>query len=130
LIHDDSAEDRVLHKVSGPAVSEGAASSSSKAGRKLADLDQEFRSQVRQNEGEAANYGVFYDDSNYDYMQHLKELGGGGGQTQFIEAKGKGKAKAEKLEDALGRVALDDGGDNKSFEISEFGSTNGDDYLS
>lgn len=87
---------------------------------------------MRQNEGEAASYGVFYDDSNYDYMQHLKELGGGGGQAQFIEAaaKGKGKGKAEKLEDALGKVNLDDRAGGGSLEVSEFGSNYGDDYLS
>lgn len=106
--------------------------SSSKAIRKLADLEPEFQSKVRQNEGEAANYGVFYDDSEYDYMQHLKELGGGGGQVQFIEAasKGKGKAKAEKLEDALERVSLEGGAGSGSLENSEYGSTHGDDYLS
>ncbi|KAK2765997.1 hypothetical protein FQN54_007512 [Arachnomyces sp. PD_36] len=133
LIHEDSAEDRVLHKVAGPPVSDAqSTASSSKATRKLADLNQEFQSKVRQNEGEAANYGVFYDDSSYDYMQHLKELGGGGGQAQFIEAaaKGKGKGKAEKLEDALGKVSLDDGASSKSHEISEFGSVYGDDYYS
>ncbi len=32
-------------------------------------------SQPRINEGEAAGYGVYYDDSSYDYMQHLKQVG-------------------------------------------------------
>jgi protein LTV1 len=31
----------------------------------------------RTNEGEVAAYGVFYDDSSYDYMQHLKQVGDG-----------------------------------------------------
>ena len=32
---------------------------------------------MRNNEGEAAGYGVYYDDSSYDYMQHLKTVGEG-----------------------------------------------------
>lgn len=34
---------------------------------------------VRDNEGEAAQYGIFYDDSRYDYMQHLRPMGGADG---------------------------------------------------
>lgn len=30
---------------------------------------------VRENEGMAAQYGIYYDDSKYDYMQHLKPIG-------------------------------------------------------
>ncbi|EGV63062.1 Protein ltv1 [Yamadazyma tenuis] len=30
---------------------------------------------VRDNEGLAAQYGIYYDDSKYDYMQHLKPIG-------------------------------------------------------
>lgn len=38
--------------------------------------EQEFKSQGRRdNEGEAAMYGIFYDDSKYDYMKHLKPIG-------------------------------------------------------
>ncbi|KAK9367297.1 Low temperature viability protein-domain-containing protein [Lipomyces kononenkoae] len=29
----------------------------------------------RENEGEAALYGIMFDDSSYDYMQHLREIG-------------------------------------------------------
>lgn len=37
---------------------------------------EEFRQQGRrENEGEAALYGIEYDDSKYDYMQHLKSIG-------------------------------------------------------
>ena len=49
--------------------------------------------------GEAANYGIFFDDSEYDYMQHLKPVGlqEDGVESILIEApsveKGKGKAK-------------------------------------
>ncbi|KAG7745799.1 hypothetical protein KL912_004952 [Ogataea haglerorum] len=44
------------------------------------DLQKELDSQIaqgeiRKNEGEAALYGITYDDSQYDYMQHLKPIG-------------------------------------------------------
>jgi protein LTV1 len=65
---------------------------------------------IRENEGEAAEYGIFFDDTEYDYMQHMRDIGGNGsGESYFIEAlkkeKGKGKVK---LEDALRDVRLDD----------------------
>ncbi|KAF7131161.1 hypothetical protein CNMCM5793_004211 [Aspergillus hiratsukae] len=126
LIHDPEADDRVLHPVSGPPlpVSEG-----SKRSKNLSDLSSEFGSDsVRHNEGEAANYGIYFDDSKYDYMQHLRELGTGGGESYFLEAtsKGKSKAKGMKLEDALRQqMTLDD-------TRSEFGagSVYGSEYTS
>jgi len=79
---------------------------------------------VRANEGEAAEYGVYYDDTSYDYMQHLRNIGEGGGESHFVEAmpqgKGKGKAKTMKLEDALREVSLDD---DRSVAESELYST-------
>ncbi|MCJ1282983.1 hypothetical protein MMC26_002310 [Xylographa opegraphella] len=69
--------------------------------------------ELRENEGEAAEYGIYYDDTEYDYMQHMRDLNGGNGsgKSYFVEApakkeKGKGKVK---LEDALRGVSLDDG---------------------
>jgi len=56
------------------------------------DLEEEYGSAVRKNEGEAANHGIYYDDSEYDYMQHLRDLGTSG-QGQFVEAKQSGKGK-------------------------------------
>lgn len=53
----------------------------------------------RANIGEAALYGVYYDDTDYDYMQHLRPVGlqEDGVDSVLIEAlvkiKGKGKAK-------------------------------------
>ena len=110
LINDSGADDRVLHQVSGPSAT---ASESSSHPRNLTDLEREFgTSSIRKNEGEAANHGIFYDDTKYDYMQHLRELGTGGGSSHFVEAadkdKGKGKAKGMKLEDALRQASLDD----------------------
>ena len=84
------------------------------------ELDAEFNAQVRENEGEAANHGIYFDDSSYDYMQHMRELGGaavgvGGGEAYFMKAaaidggeeKRKGKGKVG-LEEALRDVNLDD----------------------
>jgi Low temperature viability protein len=36
------------------------------------DIDVE---NIRENEGEAAEYGIFFDDTEYDYMQHLRTVG-------------------------------------------------------
>lgn len=42
----------------------------------LEKLEDDFRSSGRrENEGEAALYGITFDDSNYDYMQHLRPIG-------------------------------------------------------
>lgn len=128
LIHDPQADDRVLHQISGPKsgnnnnnnnetpVSSASSTASHKSSRHLVDLADEFQAEgIRKNEGEAAGYGIYYDDSKYDYMQHLRELGTGGGNAYFVEAaakKGKGKDKAVKLEDALRDFNLDD--DSKS----------------
>ncbi len=74
---------------------------------------------VRDNEGEAAEYGIYYDDTDYDYMQHMRDLNGGSGdgQSYFVEApttrQGKGKGKV-KLEDALRNVSLKDGAGEKA----------------
>lgn len=56
------------------------------------------------NEGQAAEQGVYYDDTEYDYMQHMRELGSGGGAVTWVEAPGEKNKKAKgkmKLEDAL-----------------------------
>lgn len=54
--------------------------------------------ELRDNEGFAAQYGIFYDDSKYDYLQHLKPMGQEGGV--FIEAV-KEKPAKKTLEDLL-----------------------------
>jgi len=75
-------------------------------------LEEEFgfgQGDIRENEGEAAEHGIFYDDTSYDYMQHMRELGGSTEST-WIEApqpKQKGKVK-QSLEDALRDVNLDE----------------------
>ena len=76
---------------------------------------------MRENEGEAAEYGIYFDDTKYDYMQHLRDLGDGGGEAHLVEAAPtKGKGKAIKLEDALREMSVDDG---QSVAPSEMLST-------
>ncbi|KAI9887804.1 MAG: hypothetical protein M1823_000326 [Watsoniomyces obsoletus] len=106
LIHDEEASSMVFKEVTGP---------KQKKIKTRDDLEDELGldvSSVRDNEGEAANYGVFYDDTNYDYMQHMRDLGTTS-EGRFIEAaqrpdlsrKGKGR---QTLEDALKDATLDD----------------------
>lgn len=83
-----------------------------------------FGGTLRDNEGEAAEHGIFYDDSDYDYMQHMRELGGGGsGEATWIEApqtKQQQKSKAKtRLEDALRDVSLEE--DTPSLGGASFG---------
>lgn len=104
LIHDESAQDRILYQVSGP--------SGGGNGLHLADLEDDLDFEtMRDNEGEAANYGIYFDDTSYDYMQHLRDFGEGSGESHFIDAapvrvQGKGKGKIMKLEDAIREASL------------------------
>ncbi len=73
---------------------------------------------VRDNEGEAAEHGIYYDDTEYDYMQHIRDLnaGIGNGESYFVEAAtkkkdGKGKEKVS-LEDALREASLQERSDS------------------
>lgn len=65
---------------------------------------------IRNNEGEAAGYGIYYDDTAYDYMQHLRDPGTLGSGVVFMEAeqkKPKSKTKGQSLEDALRQMDLE-----------------------
>ncbi|KAK5052124.1 hypothetical protein LTR84_002928 [Exophiala bonariae] len=117
-LHDESAGERALYPTSGPSSSSSAErATTTRAGLHLEDLEDgvDFE-HMRENEGEAAEHGIFFDDTTYDYMQHLRDVGTGGGEAHFIEAapasaqgKGKANSKPMKLEDALREVSLDDG---------------------
>jgi protein LTV1 len=84
--------------------------------RNRADLETDLFSEsgdfaLRDNEGEAAEHGIYYDDTDYDYMQHMRDLGGNGGtESVWVEApskeKGKGKEK-QSLEVALREMDID-----------------------
>jgi protein LTV1 len=83
------------------------------------DLESEYGAQVRKNEGEAANYGIYYDDTEYDYMQHMRDLGSGGGDAYFVEAKAekKGKQKMD-LADMLRDTSLNDSKSQADLSVS------------
>ena len=73
------------------------------------------RSKIRDNEGEAAEYGVYFDDTEYDYMQHMRDLNeeikDGDSYSLSVsvgERDGKGKQKMS-LEDALKEASIQDG---------------------
>ncbi|KAI9746485.1 MAG: hypothetical protein M1818_000198 [Claussenomyces sp. TS43310] len=106
LIHDASVSSMVLNPTSLPNLNKV---------KKLDELASELGSDVetiRKNEGEAANHGIYYDDTEYDYMQHMRDIGSGSGEAYFIEApaainKKRGKEK-QTLEDALRNANLED----------------------
>ncbi|WWD20322.1 hypothetical protein CI109_104798 [Kwoniella shandongensis] len=120
LINDPEASQRVFK-----AVSRGN-DAARKAEITLADLEgQVDKSAIRPNEGEAALYGITYDDSSYDYMQHLKPVGAGGGAGSSAVfdsvliagprgsgiakgmktlSKGKGKARDDGVDDMFNNV--------------------------
>jgi protein LTV1 len=65
--------------------------------RHLSDLDSEFGGSIRGNEGEAANHGIYFDDSEYDYMQHLRETDASGGEAVFVPAAWSGTGKGKQM---------------------------------
>ncbi|KAM5531348.1 hypothetical protein V8D89_014993 [Ganoderma adspersum] len=96
LIHDPEASKHVLKPVQRGNMTKG---------KSRADLEQLIapshlaHDNARRNIGEAAGYGIYFDDTDYDYMQHLKTVGvqEDGVDSIWLEApsksKGKGKAK-------------------------------------
>ncbi|PWN33208.1 uncharacterized protein FA14DRAFT_109692, partial [Meira miltonrushii] len=113
LLHDAEASDRVLKST--PRRNEAG-----RSGQDRNELERQLGAiaeKERKNVGEAANYGIYFDDTEYDYMQHLRSIGGKdnsrrGGQDEektedviMLEApaakKEKGKAKATGNEDVL-----------------------------
>ncbi|RMJ15957.1 hypothetical protein CDV36_004371 [Fusarium kuroshium] len=106
LIHDENAPSMVLN----PTQTKKGSSKSKDLDDLASELGYEAEN-IRANEGEAASYGVYYDDTEYDYMQHLRDLNTGGGEVVFVEStatanKGKGKQK-QSLEDALKKLDIE-----------------------
>ncbi|KAJ3571563.1 hypothetical protein NP233_g3672 [Leucocoprinus birnbaumii] len=99
LIHDPEASKHVLKPFERENVKKG--------GKSRADLESllpisDVEHDKQKNVGEAALYGIYYDDTDYDYMQHLRTVGvqEEGVDSIMIEAptkKNKGKAKMETL---------------------------------
>ncbi|KIJ66375.1 hypothetical protein HYDPIDRAFT_86517 [Hydnomerulius pinastri MD-312] len=99
LIHDPDASQHVLKAF---------VRGNDKKGKSRAELEsliapEDIAHDVHANVGEAALYGIYFDDTEYDYMQHLRTVGAEeeGVESILIEApttsksKGKGKAKSD-----------------------------------
>lgn len=63
-------------------------------------LTKEELASIRENEGLAAQYGIFFDDSKYDYMQHLKPIGQATNAV-FIAKKDEAKPEKKNIEDLI-----------------------------
>ncbi|UZJ50753.1 hypothetical protein CBS101457_000073 [Exobasidium rhododendri] len=71
LIHDAESSSRVLKPTARK-------NQRQQHGQTREDLENELgdiAKKQRKNVGEAAQYGIFYDDTEYDYMQHLRAVG-------------------------------------------------------
>ncbi|KAL8655858.1 MAG: hypothetical protein Q9210_000614 [Variospora velana] len=121
LVHRPQNDPKIHDASSSSMVFQELAPSQSKKIKTRTDLESELfedsdrlgsQPTVRQNEGEAAEHGVYYDDTEYDYMQHLRGLNDQDSRvdSHFIEASisrkdGKGKQKMS-LDDALREVSI------------------------
>lgn len=136
LIHDEG--ERALFPVGSDAQSTSAqpTAATSREGLHIADIEHDVDlDSMRDNEGEAAEHGIYFDDTKYDYMQHLRDLGEGSGEAHFVDAmsvkvKGKGKAKVMKLEDALAQATLDDHDESGPPSLVSASRYGGDAYSS
>ncbi|KAF3137050.1 hypothetical protein TWF569_009330 [Orbilia oligospora] len=63
--------------------------------KNISDLESEYGFSSRANEGEAALYGIYYDDTEYDYMQHMRDIGVSS-EAVFIPAETQTKQKNKK----------------------------------
>ncbi|KAJ8489881.1 hypothetical protein ONZ45_g13406 [Pleurotus djamor] len=94
LYHDPEASKHVLKPIERENVI--------KKGKSRADLEEvlpdDIDSEGRPNAGEAALYGIYYDDTEYDYMQHLRTVGvqEDGVESILIEAPHANVSKAPK----------------------------------
>ncbi|KAH8094602.1 Low temperature viability protein-domain-containing protein [Cristinia sonorae] len=95
LIHDPESSQHVLKAFDRGNARKGKSRAELESEIPIEDLEHDFQ---RSNLGEAAAYGVYFDDTEYDYMQHLRQVGiqEAGVDSVLIEAtpsKPKGKAK-------------------------------------
>ncbi|OCH90064.1 Low temperature viability protein [Obba rivulosa] len=96
LIHDPEASQHVLKEVHRANLAKGKSRAELEQLLSPSDLAHD---KARANIGEASIYGVYFDDTDYDYMQHLRPVGvqEDGVESVLIEgptkAKGKGKSK-------------------------------------
>ncbi|KAH3679909.1 hypothetical protein WICMUC_000652 [Wickerhamomyces mucosus] len=88
LFYDEEAGEGVLVEVTNP---------NNRKIKTKTQLEKELGDElnnIRGNEGEAAVYGITFDDSKYDYMQHLRPIGNA--DAVFIPKKGTEKAEKTK----------------------------------
>jgi len=94
LINDNEASSRVLVEVVPPNLRD---KQIAKCGD--SDNDQQRRQEeIESRVGQAALHGVYFDDTKYDYLQHLKPIGESEGEAVFIEASKKEKKKGGNFE--------------------------------
>ncbi|KAF7307414.1 hypothetical protein MIND_00535800 [Mycena indigotica] len=99
LIHDPDASKHVLKPIA-------------RKGQSRADLEDLVTDSDRtRNIGEASLYGIYYDDSEYDYMQHLRTVGiqEEGVESVLIEAPSARKAKGKEKDQGISLKDLPDG---------------------
>ncbi|KAI5475775.1 low temperature viability protein [Pseudohyphozyma bogoriensis] len=97
LINDPDASPHVLKSLDAPQSSKHR-NTASEAASSAGDFEYE---EGQGEAGDAASYGVFFDDTEYDYMQHLRSVGSASDAflvEQPVTAKGnKGKGKAKEF---------------------------------
>ncbi|KAJ7597341.1 Low temperature viability protein-domain-containing protein [Mycena floridula] len=102
LIHDPDASQHVLKHV---------VRENTKKGKSRAQLEELIEtSGLDSGPGEAALYGIYYDDTEYDYMQHLRPIGveEEGVDSILIEAPSSSKQKAASGKKATVPITLKD----------------------
>jgi len=99
LINDPESSSRVLKYVPAPNTKVPYASRQSLIAqtfsREALEDDVDVKN-IRENEGEAAEYGIYFDDTEYDYMQHLRTIGEAP-EAVLLEAPTKGKEKSKEI---------------------------------
>ncbi|KAK4518256.1 uncharacterized protein ATC70_001608 [Mucor velutinosus] len=96
LINDSEAPDRVLQEVL--PINQMKHKSQEEIERVKAKPQKLTQDEIDQRIGQAAQYGIFFDDGEYDYTQHLKPIGGT--DSVFLEAPTK-KEKPKTLNDSM-----------------------------
>ncbi|RIA99254.1 Low temperature viability protein [Glomus cerebriforme] len=83
LINDNEASSRVLVEVVPPNLR-----GKDKQITEYSDFedDQRRQKEIESRVGQAPLYGIYFDDTEYDYLQHLKPIGEGEGEAVFIES--------------------------------------------
>ncbi|KAI9486662.1 MAG: Low temperature viability protein-domain-containing protein [Benjaminiella poitrasii] len=98
LINDTEASDRVLQEV--VPSNQLKHKTQEEIDRVKAKPKKLTQDEIDQKIGQAAQYGIFFDDGEYDYMQHLKTIGGST-DAVFLEAPSAKKDKPKTINDSM-----------------------------